>query len=123
MDSCAQIGGIAEPNIDDCAAGIDSTCDTFIQQDCTFEGKDVFHETSVTDAHSCQRLLNTIGFAYSAKYFIYDSAEHKCTFYDSDDFDCASLSGPELPDLEECNGSASSTTESSTGVYEFLLMD
>jgi len=117
LESCAQIGGLAKPSIDECSAGIENTCDTFVQEDCTFAGNDVFHETSVTDSHSCQKLLETIGFAYNAVYFIYDSSEHKCTFFDSDEFECNSLSGPELPDLDECNASTTTARPTTTTTF------
>eukprot|EP00088_Acartia_fossae_P063950 TRINITY_DN783_c1_g1_i17.p2 TRINITY_DN783_c1_g1~~TRINITY_DN783_c1_g1_i17.p2 ORF type:complete len:145 (+),score=18.77 TRINITY_DN783_c1_g1_i17:2-436(+) len=83
-------------------------------EDCTYKGEAVLTETSVTDSHSCQELLETIGFAYHAVYFTYSSKSHTCTFYDSDDMDCASLSGPVLPKYDTCIEGPSSTAAPTT---------
>ena len=111
LDSCSQVGGVGTPDIDVCESALDTPCDSFVQEDCVYNGDPVFEEKSVTDAHSCQRLLNTIGFAYGAQYFVYDTAQHDCFFYASVDFTCNSFSGPVLPDIDECNGAS---TEAST---------
>ena len=97
------LGGTAAPGIDECAQELENSCNSFVKEDCTYAGNDVFHKTSVTDAHSCQEILVTLGAVLGGDYFVYDSDSHVCTFYDSRVFTCSGVSGPALPSYDDCN--------------------
>jgi hypothetical protein len=103
LDSCDVIGGLAAPKLDVCHEEILDSCTSFKREDCTYRGNVVFNRTSVVNAHACQSLLATLGSAYGAEYFVYDSLHHECALYDSKEADCVAFSGPDLPALEECN--------------------
>ena len=64
----------------------------------------VYTDTLITDAHSCQRLLQAIGFVYNANYFVYDYDEFICKFYvyAPNKFDCESYCGVDIPDIANC---------------------
>jgi len=102
LESCLIIGGTPSPSLDVCSHIQEDSCDSFVRQDCAYDGDLVFNKTSVTNAHFCQALLETVGFVYGAKYFVYDSFQHECFFYSSVDASCDSLSGPALPDFYQC---------------------
>ena len=109
------------PNMDECAAELEDSCNSFIREDCLYSGDVVFNKTSVTDAHSCQALLQTLGAIYKAEYFVYDSIKHKCVFYTSRDSACNGFSGPALPDIDDCNAegtTAAPTAEPTEGPTE-----
>ena len=109
LDSCQLIGGTAQPMLDECAQELESTCNSFVQEECTYAGTDIFHKSSVTDAHSCQEILVTLGEVLGGDYFVFDSDTSICTFFDSREFTCSSLSGPVMPSFDECQSGASTT--------------
>ena len=109
LDSCQLIGGTAQPMLDECAQELESTCNSFVQEECTYAGTDIFHKSSVTDAHSCQEILVTLGGVLGGDYFVFDSNTSICTFFDSREFTCSSLSGPVMPSFDECQSGASTT--------------
>merc|ERR1712002_1170212 len=103
LDSCQLVAGTATPSLDECAQELENTCNSFVREDCYYSGDVVFNKTSVTDSHSCQELLATLGFVYKAEYFVYDSDAHTCEFFTEKDSVCDILSGPVIPDLDGCN--------------------
>merc|ERR1712035_209948 len=110
LDSCQLVGGTATPTLDTCAQGLNNTCNSFVREDCTYGGEMVFNRTSVTDSHSCQELLATIGFVYQAEYFVYDSEKHICDFFTKKESECVTLSGPVLPDFDDCRTATTAAT-------------
>ena len=96
------VGGLALPNVDLCMQDDYYACNAFKRQDCDYKGNVVFSETTLSESISCQKWLETIGFAYNAVYFTYSSRTHTCTFYDSSEMDCASMSGPIQPGYDKC---------------------
>ena len=54
LDSCGVVGGLAEPSMDLCGQENEDTCDSFVKEECTYNGNIVFFKESVTDGHSCQ---------------------------------------------------------------------
>merc|ERR1712200_226121 len=109
LDSCQLIGGTAQPMLGECAQELESTCNSFVQEECTYAGTDIFHKSSVTDAHSFQEILVTLGGVLGGDYFVFDSNTSICTFFDSREFTCSSLSGPVMPSFDECQSGASTT--------------
>ena len=97
--------------MDECAQELENTCNSFIRDDCEYQG-DLLFERSITDAHACQKLLQTLGEVYQAEYFVYNSTSNICKFFSTTASECDGYSGPKLPDIDEC--SASTTTTSST---------
>ena len=102
LDSCQVVGGLATPILDACNEEIQDTCTSFKREECDYTGKLVFTRTSVANAHTCQSLLTTIGYVYGGVYFVYDSVLHTCYFYDSTAATCSAFSGPDQPDLDDC---------------------
>merc|ERR1711962_155845 len=115
LESCELIGGTAEPTLDVCSQEIESTCNSFVREDCEY-GDLVFNKTSVTDSHACQQLLATVGFVYKAEYFVYDSLNHVCDFFTKKESTCDVLNGPVFPDFDDCNKDASTTAAPETTV-------
>jgi hypothetical protein len=102
LDSCQIIGGLASPILDACHEEFIDSCTSFKHEDCTYTGRVVLSKTSVANAHACQLLLTTVGSSLGGKYFVYDSNQHRCTFYDDKTFTCSAFSGPDDPDLDDC---------------------
>jgi hypothetical protein len=102
LERCQIIGGLASPILLTCYQEYIDTCTSFKHEDCAYTGQVVFSTTSVADANDCQLLLITTGSAYGGKYFVYDSYQHLCTFYDDKTFSCSAFSGPDEPDLDDC---------------------
>jgi hypothetical protein len=98
------IGGLATPKLDVCHEEIEDSCSSFKREECSYDnGNVVFNRTSVANSHACQNLLSTIGYVYGGQYFVYDSLHHTCVFYDALPADCSAYSGPDLPDIQDCN--------------------
>ena len=116
LSSCQVIGGPVRPSIDECWDTVDTvpSCDSFVRETCVTKGEVVLNKTSITDAHACQQLLQTIGFIYQAEYFVFDSVNQICTFYDSTELECDSLSGPATPALQSCNVEVTTTAGTTT---------
>merc|ERR1711915_887719 len=93
---------------------LDNCCSSFVREDCAYTGTEVFNKDSVTDAHACQQLLNTLAIVTKGEYWVYDSTAHLCTFYNSMGAECTTLSGPKLPDLDQCSGPQTTTTARTT---------
>ena len=109
--SCQLIGGTASPPIDECLdiGEVDpNSCDGFLQENCEYSDL-ILEEDSVTDRHSCQDFLIGLGPLTGAKYFVYDSDNHKCKLYSSIEYNCSTALGPSHPDIEECNNPISTT--------------
>ena len=122
--SCGLVGGTATPPMDECTENVNNGCDSFWHEECSYLGDVVFSKDSVTDAHSCQALLVTLGIVYKAEYWVYDTDAHICTFYKTTEASCDSYSGPKLPDIDTCTattttpGPASTTREPATTTTE-----
>lgn len=114
LDSCDLIGGLAEPSLDTCEQEFEDSCDSFVNENCEYEGELVLEKADITDAHACQQLLNTIGFVYAADYFVYDSVTRFCSFYSGTLMTCYGVNGPDYPDLDTCQVSTTVTTEETT---------
>ena len=115
LDSCQLIGGSDVPTIDECTPDdLDNTCFSFVKEDCEYQGTAVFHKASVTDTHSCQEILVELGAVLKGVYFVYDSETHICTFFDSREFTCSTVSGPALPNYEECSNTSAPPTAATT---------
>jgi len=110
LDSCQLIGGPVTPGIDDCVQGMDNSCASFVREECSYKGDIRFSKESVTDAHSCQALLQTLHTVYKAEYFVYDTTAHLCMFYSTMEADCPTLSGPKFPDVDECRSGTTTPT-------------
>ncbi|XP_023337312.1 uncharacterized protein LOC111708219 isoform X3 [Eurytemora carolleeae] len=117
LDSCAVIGGTADPVLDECAGELENSCNSFVREDCTYKGEEKFNNT-VTDAHACQELLQILGGVYGAEYFVYDATTTDCIFYSTTASECDGYSGPTRPDIDDCAGegtTAASTTTTTDG--------
>jgi hypothetical protein len=98
------IGGLATPLLDVCHEEVDDSCSSFKREDCNYDvGNVVFNRSSVANSHACQSLLSSIGYIYGGVYFVYDGLDHTCRFYDALPGDCDGYSGPDLPDIQDCN--------------------
>ena len=53
LASCQVVGGPDYPSLDDCLDIVD-TCDSFIQEDCSYTADIVLERLSVTNTHHCQ---------------------------------------------------------------------
>ena len=103
LASCQVVGGLATPPLAACHEEEESnSCASFKWEECAYSGNVVFNRTAVPDAYVCQSLLSTIGYIYDGVYFVYDSLDESCLFYDSKVAYCAALSGPVLPDMQDC---------------------
>jgi hypothetical protein len=93
----------------------------FRDESCEFLGELVLEKT-VTDYHSCQEVLQSLGELILATYFVYDSSSepdgHTCRLYNSWARSCTTVMGPAYPAYEECFDnepiSSSSSTASTT---------
>merc|ERR1719516_117720 len=103
LTSCNVIAGPMTPSIDECAKEEAPSCHSFVRENCNSTGSLVLNKNSITDAHACQDLLNTVGQIYKAEYFLFDSDIQECDLYDTKDMDCDAISGPKSPSIESCN--------------------
>jgi hypothetical protein len=112
LSSCNLIAGPDMPDIDDCSEPETPNCDSFISENCDYSTDKKLEKDSITDAHACQELLQTLGSIYSAVYFSFDSVAQHCVLYGSVERNCDILSGPVSPSIAECSGG--STTKAPT---------
>jgi len=102
--SCQTVGGASFPTIESCIQGAElKDCDSFVKEDCTFLGKEVYSNSSVSDADYCQMLLVAFGGRFGAEYFRYDAGGQSCTFYDAKVMTCQALNGPAQPNYDDCS--------------------
>ena len=113
LESCAVIGGTADPVLDECAGELENSCNSFVREDCTYKGEEKFNNT-VTDAHACQELLQILGGVYGAEYFVYDSTTTDCIFYSTTASECDGYSGPTRPDIDDCAGEGTTAASTTT---------
>jgi len=101
--SCQLLGGPAFPPIEDCIQEAETDCNSFVKEDCSFLGREVFSNSSVTDANYCQMMLVAFGSNFGGEYFLYEAGGKVCKFFDRKNMSCKGLSGPAQPNYEDCN--------------------
>merc|ERR1711862_793772 len=57
LTSCNLIAGPVTPTIDECTVDEEHSCDSFIRENCEYQGDKVLEKGSITDQHACQDLL------------------------------------------------------------------
>jgi hypothetical protein len=102
LDSCDVIGGLASPPIASCHQEFLDSCSSFKREECVYTGRVMLDKSPVVNKEECQQLLVTLGSIYGAVYFSYDSRVRRCILYDSKAATCDSFSGPDKPNLEDC---------------------
>merc|ERR1719285_260307 len=108
LTSCNLIAGPKEPTIDECAVDEEHSCDSFIRENCEYQGSKVLEKGSITDEHACQDLLAEIGEIYGAVYFMFDNDNQNCVLYSSKDMECDAISGPKDPAMDTCDNPTTS---------------
>jgi len=102
-ESCKRVAAPIHRNVNDCLTSPDETCENMIGENCTLQG-DAIHTTpsgSVLDANQCNALCELYE-RYNCSHWQFDKVEMQCSLYDSKEADCASISGPQFPNIEEC---------------------
>merc|ERR1712013_626431 len=113
LASCQVVGGPDYPSLDDCL-DIGDTCDSFIQEDCSYTADIVLERSSLTNTHHCQDLLLILGDVLGAEYWVYDSNNHTCFLYSSQGRHCDKWSGPGTPDIRDCQSTTTATATTTT---------
>merc|ERR1719312_2190239 len=113
LASCQVVGGPDYPSLDDCM-DIGDTCDSFIQEDCSYTADLVLERSSVTNTHHCQDMLLILGGVLGAEYWVYDSINHTCFLYSSQGRHCDRWSGPGTPDIRDCQSTTTATATTTT---------
>merc|ERR1712180_363786 len=103
LTSCNLIAGPVTPTIDECTGDEERSCDSFIRENCEYQGDKVLEKGSITDQHACQDLLAEIGEIYGAVYFMFDTDNQNCVLYSSKDMECDAISGPKDPVMDTCD--------------------
>merc|ERR1711942_419322 len=103
LSSCNLIAGPKEPGIDACSDELAPSCNSFIRENCEYQGERVLQKDSITDAHACQELLLTVAGIYGAAYFMFNSTAQNCVLFSTKDMDCDAISGPKSPAMDTCD--------------------
>merc|ERR1712215_555268 len=103
LSSCNLIAGPKEPGIDACSDELAPSCNSFIRENCEYQGERVLEKDSITDAHACQELLLTVADIYGAAYFMFNSTAQNCVLFSTKDMDCDAISGPKSPAMDTCD--------------------
>merc|ERR1711970_804621 len=114
LTSCNLIAGPVTPTIDECTVDEEHSCDSFIRENCEYQGDKVLEKGSITDQHACQDLLAEIGEIYGAVYFMFDNDNQNCVLYSSKDMECDAISGPKDPAMDTCDGSVTTKAPASS---------
>merc|ERR1712080_452847 len=82
LTSCNLIAGPEKPGIDECSHEEEPSCDSFVRENCVYNGENVLEKESITDSHDC-------------------------TLYTTKEADCDAISGPSTPSMDSCNNPTS----------------
>lgn len=107
LSGCLESGGLASPSLDQCQPEVATTCSSFVRENCVMSGSQLSSST-VADAATCQTLVDPVG----GKYFVYNTDTQVCLIYDSQEFTCSRMHGPDTPAYDTCGISQESSSAS-----------